>query len=111
MWSRRPGMTLWLSMGEQSLHDDVMDRSLASSGQDGKKDAQIMLVSSRLKLKSILAVAAGQHHSAVATSQGSLYVVGKNAHGCVDPNSLEGHVSSCPMLLDCISHVRVVQAS
>ena len=38
-------------------------------------------------------------------------MVGKNVHGCVDPNSPEGDIIARPMLLDCISHIRVVQVS
>jgi hypothetical protein len=100
--------------GDQSLHDDSVDRVL-SMDQDGKKTStatvEQMEVSSRLQSKSIVAVATGHHHSACATSQGGLYIVGKNLHGCVDPNLPEGQIISRPVLLDCISHVRVLQVS
>ncbi len=96
--------------GDHSLHDDSVDRVL-SSDQVEKKAAEQMEVSSRLQSKSIVAVATGHHHSACATSQGGLYIVGKNLHGCVDPNLPEEHVVSRPVLLDCISHVRVLQVS
>lgn len=97
--------------GDHSLHDDSVDRNLSSTDQDESKAAKVMEVSSRLQTKSIVAVATGHHHSACATSQGGLYIVGKNMHGCVDPSLPEGHVVSRPVLLDCISHVRVLQVS
>jgi hypothetical protein len=96
--------------GDQSFHDDSVDRTL-STGQDEKKTVDQMEVTSRLHSKSIVAVATGHHHSACATSQGGLYIAGKNLHGCVDPNVPEGQVVSRPVLLDCISHVRVLQVS
>ena len=97
--------------GPQSLHDDSEDR-IPTFGQDDTQKDQLMKVTSRLESKAILAVATGQHHSAAVTSQGSLYVAGKNVHGCVDPVNLsEGEVTSRPMLLDCISHIRVLQVS
>ncbi|KAL7544039.1 hypothetical protein ACHAXR_013506 [Thalassiosira sp. AJA248-18] len=96
--------------GQQSLHDDSDDR-IPVLDQDEKRTAQLMQVSSRLDSKSILAVATGQHHSACATSQGTLYIAGKNVHGCVDPNSPDGDVIARPTLLDSISHIRVVQIS
>lgn len=99
--------------GIQSLHDDSNDRilTLDNEDNDGSKLDQEMQVSSRLGSKLILAIATGQHHSACATSQGTLYIVGKNVHGCVDPNSSDGEHISRPRLLDCISHVRVSQVS
>jgi len=96
--------------GDQSLHDDSVDRTLPTD-QDEKKSVEQMEVTSRLQSKSIVAVATGHHHSACATSQGGLYIAGKNLHGCVDPNVPEGQVVSRPVLLDCISHVRVLQVS
>ncbi len=96
--------------GEQSLHDDSKERILLTNG-DEKKTSEMIKVSSRLQSKSILAIATGQNHSACATSQGALYIVGKNVHGCVDPNCPEGNVISRPVLLDCISHVRVLKVS
>ncbi|KAL7546171.1 hypothetical protein ACHAWF_009514, partial [Thalassiosira exigua] len=97
--------------GDRTLHDESDDRILASSRGREPNAARATRVASRLESKSILAVATGPHHSACATSRGSLYVVGKNVRGCVDPNAEEGTVRSRPALLDCISHVRVVQVS
>lgn len=91
------------------MHDDSGDRIPALDQDAAKRDN--LQVSSRLESKSIIAFAIGQKHSACATSQGTLYVVGKNVHGCVDPNSPEGKVISRPMLLDCMSNVRVLQVS
>ena len=68
-------------------------------------------VTSHLGSKSVHAIAAGQGHSACTMSQGALYIAGRNVRGCVDPNSPEGEVVLRPMLLDCVSHVRVVQVS
>jgi hypothetical protein len=96
--------------GEQSLHDDSNERILLAD-DDEKKTVEMIRVSSRLQSKSILAIATGQNHSACATSQGTLYIVGKNVHGCVDPNCPEGNVISRPVLLDCISHIRVLKVS
>ena len=96
--------------GDQSLHDDSVDRVFSSDHVESKATEQ-MEVTSRLQSKSIVAVASGHHHSACATSQGGLYIVGKNLHGCVDPNLPEGHVVSRPVLLECISNVRVMQVS
>lgn len=96
--------------GEQSCHDDPVDRIL-SMERDETKTAEQMEVSSRLQSKSIVAVATGHNHSACATSQGGLYIVGKNVNGCVDPNLQEGSVISRPVLLDCISHIKVLQVS
>jgi hypothetical protein len=96
--------------GDQSLHDDSMER-IPLIDDDECKTAEMIKVSSRLQSKSILAISTGQNHSACATSQGNLYIAGKNIHGCVDPNSPEGTIISRPVLLDCISHVRVMQVS
>lgn len=96
--------------GEQSLHDDSKERIPLTDG-DEKKSSEMIQVSSRLQSKSFLSIATGQHHSACATSQGALYIVGKNVHGCVDPNCPEGNVISRPVLLECISHVRVLKVS
>ena len=96
--------------GEQSLHDDSKERIPLTDG-DEKKTSEMIQVSSRLQSKSFLSIATGQNHSACATSQGALYVVGKNVHGCVDPNCPEGNVISRPVLLECISHVRVLKVS
>jgi hypothetical protein len=96
--------------GEQSLHDDSKER-IPFIDDDENKIAEMIQVCSRLQSKSILAIATGQNHSACATSQGTLYIAGKNIHGCVDPNSPEGIVISRPVLLDCISHIRVLQVS
>mmetsp|Transcript_16532 Transcript_16532/g.34920 ORF Transcript_16532/g.34920 Transcript_16532/m.34920 type:complete len:1375 (-) Transcript_16532:78-4202(-) len=92
--------------GMQSMHDDSNERS-----QDKNNSQHLQVVSSRLESKSILHASCGAHHSACATSRGTLYVAGKNVRGCVDPNSSEGEVISRPMLLDCVSHVRVMQVS
>ena len=96
--------------GEQSLHDDSKERIPLTDG-DEKKSSEMIQVSSRLQSKSFLSIATGQNHSACATSQGALYIVGKNVHGCVDPNCPEGNVISRPVLLECISHVRVLKVS
>ena len=96
--------------GEQSLHDDSDDRIPLANG-DEKETIEIIRVSSRLQTKSIIAVATGTNHSACVSSQGTLYVVGNNVNGCVDPDSPAGEVISRPVLLDCISHIRVLQVS
>ena len=96
--------------GEQSLHDDSKERIPLIDG-DENKSSEMIQVSSRLQSKSILSIATGQNHSACATSQGALYIVGKNVHGCVDPNCPDGNVISRPVLLECISHVRVLKVS
>jgi len=96
--------------GDQSLHDDSDDR-IPDLNQDEKSLARLMQVSSRIASKSILDASTNQNHSACATSQGTLYVAGNNIHGCVDPNSPEEKFIFRPMILDCISHVRVVQVS
>ena len=88
--------------GVNSLHDDSDDRT---------PTMEEMQVSSRLDSKSILSVSGGQYHTSCATSQGTVYVAGKNVNGCVDPNSKEGDVIARPMLLDCISNIRVLQVS
>jgi len=88
--------------GVNSLHDDSDDRTPTMDQ---------MQVSSRLDSKSILSVSVRQYHTACTTSQGTVYVGGKNVHGCVDPNAKEGDVIARPMLLDSISNTRVLQVS
>lgn len=100
--------------GNQSLHDDNDDRlpvSMLEKSQSTESIAQQLLVTSRLGTKSIMAVSAGQHHSACATSQGTLYVAGTNFHGCVDPDAPDEQVYSKPRILDSIGAIRVVQVS
>lgn len=98
--------------GKQSLHDDDDDRLPESiMGSEDKDIAEDILVSSRLSSKTVLAVSTGQHHSACATSQGTLYVVGTNLHGCVDPDLPEEIVVPKPVLLDTLGQIRVVQVS
>ena len=96
--------------GEQSLHDDSNDRIPLIDG-DEKETFEMIRVSSCLQSKSMIAVATGHNHSACVSSQGMLYVVGKNVNGCVDPNCPVGDVIFRPVLLDCISHIRVLQVS
>jgi alpha-tubulin suppressor-like RCC1 family protein len=99
--------------GKQSLHDDDQDRlpeSLMESSQNEQMSEEL-LVTSRLSSKTILAVSTGQHHSACATAQGTLYVVGTNLHGCVDPDLEDEMVCPKPVLLDSLGQIRVVQVS
>jgi len=97
--------------GEQSLHDDSDDRIPTTGRDDKRRNAQLMQVSSRLQSKSILHCACAAHHSVCSTSRGTLYAVGRNVRGCVDPGAREGDVVSRPVLLDCVGHVRVAQVS
>jgi alpha-tubulin suppressor-like RCC1 family protein len=96
--------------GKQSLHDDDNDRLVHDTSQDEKMEDELQ-VTSCLSTKTILAVSVGQRHSACATSQGILYVVGTNFGGCVDPDLPEGQVSSKPVLLDSLGQIRIVQVS
>eukprot|EP00804_Cyclotella_cryptica_P023529 CCRYP_012150-RC/>CCRYP_012150-RC protein AED:0.41 eAED:0.41 QI:0/0/0/1/0/0/2/0/417 len=100
-------------MGKQSLHDDEDDRlptSLLDTTTTAVGDQQLQ-VTSRLGSKAILAVSTGQHHAACATSQGTVYVVGTNLHGCLDPDLPEEQVCSRPVLLESLGQIRVVQVS
>jgi alpha-tubulin suppressor-like RCC1 family protein len=98
--------------GKQSLHDDDEDRLPArSTAEKSTYMADEVQVTSRLANKTILAVSTGQHHSACATSQGTLYMVGTNLHGCVDPDLPEEKVCSKPILLESLGQIRVVQVS
>ena len=105
--------------GIQSLHDDSNDRIIPTLNDDSdsennnnkKINTELLVVTSRLDSKSILSVSTSQHSSACATSLGTVYVAGRNVHGCVDPNAKDNEVISRPMLLDCLGNIRVVQVS
>lgn len=100
--------------GKQSLHDDENDRlpeSLMKSIEHNETIEDELQVTSRLSSKAILAVSTGQHHSACATSQGTLYVVGTNFHGSVDPDLPDETICPKPIILDALGQVRVVQVS
>lgn len=85
--------------GLTSLHDDDTDRNSAAQ------------VASKLKSKALLSISTNQYHSACATATGSVYVVGQNVHGCVDPSIRDGAVVSRPMLLESLNYIRVIQVS
>ena len=106
--------------GIQSLHDDSNDRIIPTLNDDSsdsennnKKNinTELLVVTSRLDSKSILSVSTSQHSSACATSLGTVYVAGRNVHGCVDPSAKDNEVISRPMLLDCLGNIKVVQVS
>ena len=105
--------------GIQSLHDDSNDRIIPTLNDDSdsennnnkKINTELLAVTSRLDSKSILSVSTSQHSSACATSLGTVYVAGRNVHGCVDPNAKDNEVISRPMLLDCLGNIKVVQVS
>ena len=99
--------------GKQSFHDDNEDRlpeSMMETTQNGAI-AEELEVTSRLSTKTILAVSTGQHHSACATSQGTLYVCGTNFKGCLDPDLPDEETMAKPVLLESLGQIRVVQVS
>lgn len=85
--------------GLTTLHDDGIDRNCAAQ------------VDTKLKSKALLSISTSQYHSACATSTGSVYVVGQNVDGCVDPSIRDGAVVSRPVLLESLNHIRVIQVS
>ena len=85
--------------GITSLHDDDVDRISAAQ------------VESKLKSKALLSISTNQYHSACATSTGSVYVVGQNVDGCVDPSIRDGAVVSRPIFLESLNDIRVIQVS
>ena len=111
--SNENGLLYSWGWGKQSLHDDDEDRlpeSMMETSQNGSI-AEELEVTSRLSTKTILAVSTGQHHSACATSQGTLYVSGTNFKGCLDPDLPEEETVTKPVLLESLGQIRVVQVS